>query len=377
MVLYSDTLLDELYQRGEALNGSFLVSLLSREEPPIRSFRDAIEAWHSGVPEAYRARFTDRLRSPQNETFFQAFCEVAVHHLLVRSGAMRVGGYPDPMTFPYFSVNSGAGRGSALVSVVSFIPDDHPAIAQQTLVDFIHELNQVKGRFRFAVYLRRWLPMDFDPTVVRRALESWFARLEQDASGGVYAEYRDGDIHVEFSVLERLETARDGLVAFHLPPLESNHILDAFKTTLDEEVERYRKLTDRSKPLVVVLFNNEEWRLGTNYLHEFFYGKPRLSMGWRSRQGRREIIRDFGAPFVPSIFNSGLGDDLGAVLLIEKVWEDLKVRLKVRVLNNPWCPNPTPEGMLEGKAALQPLKMTADQAYVRWEHLDQMLVDLT
>lgn len=375
-MLYSDTLLDELYQRGEATNGSFLVSLLSRDEPPIRAFREAIEAWHREVPEAYQARFSDRLRSAHNEEFFQAFCEVSVHNLM-RRGAVTVEGYPDPWSFPYFQVSDPESRSSALVSTVSFIPDDHPVYAQQALQEFIDELNTVSGLFRFAVYVRRWLPPGFDPAIVRRALESWFSRLEMDPHGVPYAEYRDGDIHVEFSVLERLEEPSAGLVSFHISPLESNEIVQTFQHALEDEVERFRKLTDRSRPLVVVLFNNEEWRLATNYLHECFYGKPRYTFAWKSDGRRRETVRDFGTPFGPSIFNSGLGDDLGAVLLAEKVWDDNRMRLKVRVLENPWCPRVLPAGLFERHTRLVPIKLTPEQAFMRWENLESLMVDLT
>ena len=357
------------------MNGSFLVSLLSRDEPPIRAFRDAIENWHGKVPDEFQGRFSDRLRSAHNEEFFQAFCEISAHHVL-QQGRGQVTGYPDPWSFPYFEVGDDKGERPGLVSVVSFIPDDHPVYAQQALQEFIDELNVVEGLFRFAVYVRRWLPPGFDPAIVRRALESWFGRLEVDPHGGTYAEYRDGDIHIEFSVLERLDAPSDGLVAFHVSPLESGDIIETFRSTIDDEVERYRKLTDRSKPLILVLFNNEEWRLGTNYLHEFFYGKPRYSFAWSTKGGRRETLRDFGAPFTTSVFNSGLGDDLGAVVLVEKVWDENCVRLKVRVLSNPWCPHPLPDGLFEGRTALTPVKLTSGEAFVRWENLEHLMIDL-
>src|SRR5688500_16720554 len=54
MALFADSLLSEIQSRGEAVNGSFLVSILVRDEPQIRLFREAMEEWFRQVPDTAR-----------------------------------------------------------------------------------------------------------------------------------------------------------------------------------------------------------------------------------------------------------------------------------------------------------------------------------
>lgn len=366
MALFSDTLLDEIRNRGETVNGSLLVSLLMRVDPQTRSLRDLLEEWYRQVPESGRKAFFSRLTSVKNEEFFQGFAELTLHRLLSREG-LEYRQFPEGPQKPFFMLASPQDENECHLYVSSFIPEGHSAYARRAYKNFIEELNKIKQRYRFAVYLRRWLPPDFDPSVVRRALENWFHRLDSDPHGGMYAEYRDGGVHVEFSILSKLSKQQDHLVGFYLTPLESTEILDKFREQIDGALSRYRRVGDRRRPLVVALFNNDEWKLPPNSLYDFFYGKPRLSFEWQSLEGRHERIRDFSHIFAQAIFNTGQGEDLAAVLLVERSWRDSGVELKVRCLHNPWCRFPLPEGFLAERTSLRPIAgTTPEQMIVRW-----------
>ena len=52
---------------------SFLVSLLTREEPAIVAFRDQIADWWSHLGDGARTPYASRLRSLEDDEFFQAF----------------------------------------------------------------------------------------------------------------------------------------------------------------------------------------------------------------------------------------------------------------------------------------------------------------
>lgn len=377
MALFPETLLSEIQSRGEAVNGSFLVSILVRDEAPIRSFRDAMENWFKQVPPAALNHFQSRLRSVKNEDFFQGFAELAFHELLLRDG-LEVKQYPEGPQQPFFLLTSPGEERDFYLSVASFIPDGHPHYARRVYKNFVDELNRIRHHYRFAVYLRRWLPPDFDPTVVRRALENWFHRLDSDPHGGQYAEYRDGGVHVEFSILSRTPKVTDHLVGFNLTPLETLNTLGGFREVIEAETARHRKLGDARRPLVVVLFNNDEWQLGQNYLYDFFYGKPKMSFNWATHGGRRENVRDFSSVYAQAVFNSPQGEDLGAVLMCEKIWRESGVDLKLRCLHNPWCRRRLPDRFFNDRTALKPLAGTSpEEMVVRWTHLDDSIVHLT
>lgn len=377
MALFSDTLLDEIRSRGETVNGSLLVSLLMRVDPQTRSLRELLEEWYRQTPEVGRKLFSGRLTSVKNEEFFQGFAELALQQLFTRDG-LEYKQYPDGAQKPFFQIAAPGQDRDFYFHVASFIPEGHSAYARRAYRSFIDELNKIKQRYRFAIFLRRWLPSEFDPTVVRRALENWFHRLDSDPHGGMYAEYRDGGVHVEFSILSKLSKPQEHLVGFYLTPLESTEILDHFRESIDSAAARYRRLGDRKRPLVVALFNNDEWKLPPNALYDFFYGKPRLSFDWESLEGRKERIRDFSNIFAQSVFNNGQGEDLAAVLIVERSWRDSGVELKVRCLQNPWCRFQLPEGFLAENTSLRPLSgTTPEEMIVRWAQLDALTVHLT
>ncbi len=377
MALFPDSLLSEIQSRGEPVKGSFLVSILVRDEPQIRLFRDAMETWYHHVPTESRGPLTARLCSVDNDEFFQGFAELAIHQLLRREG-LEILEYPDGDEKEFFRVRSPEESREFYLSVVSFIPEDHPHHVQRIYQNFLDELNRIEHRYRFAVYLRRWLPPEFEAGVVRRALESWFRRLDSDPHGGQYAEYRDGGVHVEFSILSRLEKPSTNLVGFNLTPLDSTEIIDRFGEVVEREQAKYEALKDDSRPLVIVLFNNDEWKLGPNYLYSFLYGKPRRVFTWKTLGGRREIVLDFSPVYARSVFNAPRGQSLAAVVVAEKLWQETGVDLRIRCLHNPWCTLQLPKGFFAEHASLKPIEGASEEDItVYWKHLDSQIVHLT
>jgi hypothetical protein len=350
---------------------SFLVSLLTRDEPAILSFRRQIEAWWARLSDDALPAFADRLRSLDNDAFFQAFAEVAVHEIL-RYHDVRVVEFGGGGGSPMRALSAADGTPFAL-GVVAYLPETQIRGSMSVYRHLVRELNQIHHHYYFSVYLKRWLPYDFDPRPIKRALEVWLDSLDDGSWHGKYAEYRDENIHLEFSILDKLNEDRRNLVRFRISPLRTPEVLDRVAECLNQLTEEAERSSFSELPLVAAVFSNEDWALPDSFLQDFLYGKSDYTFAWTTHGGRSERLRAYrqnGAKY--GAFVSPKYERVAAVLLVDKEWERDKVVFSLRVLHNPWASKPLDAKAFGDFAQCRVVDRDGDTAYMAWDHADRI-----
>ena len=367
---------DEFYASLDdlpAVHPGFVAALCRGKEPAIQSFRGQIETWFENLREDAKPTYRERLFSLDNPTFFQAFTELVLHEIVLNN-SMRVISYPvDDMEA--MAIALADNTGSFTVSVQSFIPEVQIRGSMRPFRQLLRELKEIEHRFLFSVYLKRWLPFQFDPTPIRRALEVWLDSLEDTNWEGKYAEYRDDHIHLEFSILDRLKVPTRDLVKFRITPLRTPSVLGSLGRVIEEKVERLVSQVGDETPLVLALFGNEEWDLPASYLEDFFYAKANFSFHWTTRGGRRERLKSYRANGrADAVFARPACRALSAVMMIDKKWERDRPVFSLRVYHNPWCDNALPTDVFAGFAQFRhfPTGELKDQSYLGWDALDRV-----
>lgn len=366
--LFSDELREELAALPRP-HPSFLVSLLTREEPAILAFRSQIVLWWSHLEDEARGAYLDRLRSLENEEFFQAFGEVAVHEIL-RYHDIRMLQYPKNAG-GWMTASSGNGGDHEFgLGVLSYLPEVQIRGSMSVYRHLVRELNQIHHHYFFSVYLKRWLPYDFDPRPIKRALEVWLDSLDDGSWHGKYAEYRDESIHLEFSILDKLNEDRRNLVRFRISPLRAPEVLEkivACVDTLMENAEGDEAL--EGKPLVATVFSNEDWALPEMFLQDFLYGKSDYSFNWTTHGGRNERLKGFTQQSSKyGVFSLEKYGKLSAIVLADKEWERDKVVFSLRVLHNPWAEVPLPPDYFSDFAQYRIIEKDGETAYLCWQN---------
>jgi hypothetical protein len=369
--LFTEALCTELAQLPRP-HPSFLVSLLTREEPAIAVFREQVSEWWSHLGEGARAPFGARLTSLENDEFFQAFGELAVHEIL-RYHGIRVHRYANEPG-GWMTAASGGGAGVEFgLGVLSDLPDVQVRGSMSVFRHLIRELNQIQHHYYFSVYLKRWLPYDFDPRPIKRALESWLASLDEGSWHGKYAEYRDDDIHLEFSILDKLREEKRDLVRFRISPLRTPEVLDRIKGCVDRLMEGAKAEGMSGMPLVATVFSNEDWALPEMFTLDYFYGKPDYAFYWSTKGGRRERVRTVQqATSKYGVFSSDKYRDLSAIVMTDKEWDRDKVVFSLRVLHNPWASNPLPRGCFGDFAQYCTIQQDGTESYLAWDNPERV-----
>jgi hypothetical protein len=347
---------------------SFLVSLLTREEPAIQAFRSQIVAWWNHLATEARIAYTDRLRSLENEDFFQAFGELAVHEIL-RYHDIRVLKYPDE-NGSWMEAAAGDDDARFGLGVISYLPEVQIRGSMSVYRHLVRELNQIHHHYYFSVYLKRWLPYDFDPRPIKRALEVWLDSLDDGSWHGKYAEYRDENIHLEFSILDKLSEDRRNLVRFRISPLRAPEVLDKVVGCVDTLVERLDDPDgEHDLPLVATIFSNEDWALPEMFLQDFLYGKPDYAFNWTTHGGRTERLKAFTQSSSKyGVFSLERYQKVSAVVLADKEWERDKVVFSLKVLHNPWANKPLPPEFFSDFAQYRTIDRDGDSAYLAWRN---------
>ncbi len=366
--LFSDELREELAALPRP-HPSFLVSLLTREEPAIQAFRSQIVLWWNHLEDEARAAYLDRLRSLENEEFFQAFGELAVHEIL-RYHDVRVIQYPAQAGGWMTARTGDENAGEFGLGVLSYLPEVQIRGSMSVYRHLVRELNQIHHHYFFSVYLKRWLPYDFDPRPIKRALEVWLDSLDDGSWHGKYAEYRDESIHLEFSILDKLNEDRRNLVRFRISPLRAPDVLERVVgcvDTLIEGLEEDASLTD--KPLVATVFSNEDWALPEMFLQDFLYGKADYAFNWTTHGGRNERLKAFTQRSSKyGVFSLDKYARLSAIVLADKEWERDKVVFSLRVLHNPWAEVPLPYDYFADFAQYRTIEKDGETAYLCWQN---------
>ncbi len=220
-----------------------------------------------------RSPLADGLRSLDNRRFFQAFAELSVLSTLVSSGwtALQTANRVLAMARPDGSPCN--------VLVTSFIYPGRPELDARPLMRLRQALSRVHARLRFAVFVRRALPADFDPAPVRQAVEIWLREVEGGRWDSRFAAFEDDQVALEFGLVgDQGEPvrARDGQdpVLMTLGPFLAARTIGHVEGRLVQALDAHRMGEHGDTPLLAALVSDRPWALSPGYLREFLYGKP-------------------------------------------------------------------------------------------------------
>ena len=172
-MLFSEATLDDL-RRVPGSAHSFARQLAEPDGEPLRVW---LEQAASLAPQTARDRWSETLTSLDNRRFFQGFAEAAATLQLQEGGwTLRDLQWPGPSLV----MRHTDGR-ELDVLVLSFIRQVRPGPDAAMITRLRRALDRVGSRSRIAVLVRRWLPHDFDPEPVRRAIDLWLREVDRGA----------------------------------------------------------------------------------------------------------------------------------------------------------------------------------------------------
>ncbi len=336
MTLFSDALLDDL----RALPGAshcFLKQLAADDGADQRAWLDGRLQQASG---SLRDRWADVLGSLDNRRFFQGYAELASTAVLQQVG-WRVTDLVWPG--PSLSARDPGGQPFQLMPL-GFIKQVRPA-DRDAVARLAKALERVASRSRIAVLVRRWLPHDFDPEPVRRAIDMWLREVDRAGWEGRYAEYRDDHVSLEFALTGEQATEGQGVVALTLGPFDAHRVMQALERRLVYELDAWRLSAWAEQPVVVCCVADQPWALPQGYLREMLYGKPvrQSTQPWEPR-----YTTTFGPEFTPSLFRDPLYETLAGLVLIERQ-PGRTQPVATTSFVNPWCERPVSADALPGR----------------------------
>ncbi len=345
MSLFPDVLVKRLRDMPGASH-SFLRQLCSPEAGQARAaIERAVYAMDSGL----RLGLEERLSSLDNRVFFQGFAE------LVAASALSSGGW---------QVSSGTCEGRLLrashpdggesnVIVLGFIHAQRPEFDQAGVRKLVRALERVATTLRFSIYVRRWLPPEFDPEPVRRAVELWLRECEEGAWEGTQAAYEDDGVALEFTLMGQEVKDGQSPVAMAAGPFVASRVMQALERRVVRELDRYRLGSQGDQPVLVVAVADQPWQLSRGYMREFLMGKPRFissethdvrdsssAVSWEAGLSRERE---------PCLFKDSVYQSVQGLLLMERTGRD-PLEVAGRAYSNPYarksldpgcCPVPT------------------------------------
>ncbi|MFZ5482387.1 MAG: hypothetical protein ACOZNI_36835 [Myxococcota bacterium] len=349
MELFTDRLVADL-DRMPGARHSFLKQICAPDACDVRARLQA-QIDQLGAPMDERA--VELLSSLDNRRFFQGFAEVAT------LGALRATGWEAAALHrpgPRIEVRR-AGSPPWMLSVLAFLHQTRPGGEEDTRQRLVDALARVQSRQRFAVLIRRWLPHDFDPDPVRRAIELWLGQVQGGQWDGRYAAYDDEHISLEFCLTGERARARQSPVAMVLGPFFAHRTLEVLEPRVVQELDRHRAAAQRNQPLVLACVSDQPWALNEGYVRDFLYGRAR-----RMQTGEGVTEVEFaGAPSV-CVFRDPLYDAIAGVLFVDRR-PAAPTRVRARAMLNPWARQPlTPADLGVRAFAEDPARTAAARA---------------
>lgn len=326
MELFPDRLVTDL-ERLPGASHTFLKQVCAPDQASLRA--GLSRAVHR-MNEPLRERAADLLTSLDNRRFFQGYAEVAAVTAL--EGA---GWEPTRLHTPgaRLEVRSPMGK-PWILSVLAFLHQVRPEGEAANRRALAESLGRIQGKHRFSVLIRRWLPHDFDPEPVRRAVETWLTQVAQDRWDGRYAAYEDERIALEFSLTGERVRRGDPLLAQIIGPFLANRTLEAVEPRVVRELDRHNASTLRDTPVLLACVADQPWALTEGYTRDFLYGRPRAML-----RDADESVSLFAPLGSVAVFRDPPYRNVGGLLLIDGQPAD-RVRLRARAWLNPWADHP-------------------------------------
>jgi hypothetical protein len=297
--------------------------------------RDMLEDAAGAAPPAVQERWRETLTSLDNRRFFQGFGEVVATKQLATSG-WKI----SEMAWPGPGLVVRKDDGAELdLLVLSFIRQVRTGPDRAMITRLHRALDRVGSRSRIAVLVRRWLPHDFDPEPVRRAIDLWLREVDRGGWDGRYAAYDDDHVSLEFALTGEQAEEGQGVVAFTFGPFEAQRTLEAVERRMvfDLDRDRYQNPT-RDRPTLVCCVGDQPFRISRGYLRELFFGKPVAQCTDADRPG---LELSYGPRYAPCLFRDPHYKHVAGVMFIERPDPDSRYAdptlLGARSWLNPWA----------------------------------------
>jgi len=351
MTAFPPALLADL-QRLPGASHSFLKQLAGEDAVLLRTELNAVV---SAAPDGVAMRWRDRLRSLDNRRFFQAMAEVMAVRTLMETGWTLT-----PARHGEHLVLSREGD-ELILMTLAFLRQTRAGPDGEVIDKLTRALDRVGSRSRIAMHVRRWLPHDFDPEPVRRAIDLWLREVDRGGWDGRYAAYEDEHVALEFALTGEKAEGGAPVVAFALPPHEAHKVREVVEKRLVFELDRHVAAGGESRPVFVACVSNEAWPLSRGHLRELLLGKP----------GSQELVGEpprmkmrFSRSYAPAIFRDPVYD-LVAGMGIWSRPDSQSARLGGPTYVAPWSIWPCPEAALP-RPLCHVLEREANEATLTW-----------
>ncbi|NOY28565.1 MAG: hypothetical protein GXP62_22145 [Oligoflexia bacterium] len=336
MSLFPEDLLTDLRQIPGA-DHSFLKQLADDDGRGTRQWLDgAVDRVGGAVAD----RWAQVLGSLDNRRFFQGYAEISTSDLLSTCG-WRINDLAWPG--PSLAVRDPSGQSFNAI-ILGFIKQIRP-IDQDAIGRLVRSLGRVGSRSRIVVLVRRWLPHDFDPEPVRRAIDLWLREVDRAGWEGRYAEYRDANVSLEFALTG--EQAHDGqqVVAMAMGPYDAHRTMDAVEQRVVYELDAYRLSAWSEQPVLLSLVCDQLWSLPRGYVRELLYGKP---VSQETLADTPHFRATFGVEMTPSLFRDPLYRTVSAAVLVQREPGATHPTAFASYVN-PWAQHPIDPQSLPGR----------------------------
>ena len=328
--LFSEELLEDVrHLRGAEY--SFLKQISTPEGAALRARAEAV-AVAGGDPVVHRWR--ELLGSLDNRRFFQGMAEVWVaEHLLAAGWSLPDLRWPGPM----LAMTTPEGQ-PVSVMTLAFVRQVRPRPDTATLQRLVRALNRVDARARIGIHVRRWVPHNFDPEPVRRAVEMWLRDVERHSDSETssntdrYAVFTDDHVSLEFALTGERAAVEQQPVAFLLGPYSGQQTLERVESSLLRELEALRQRDPDEHPTLVACVAEQPWRMSRGWLRELLYGKPT----WQQVSDAGGFEAAYTASFEPSLLRDRLCRAVSGLLLLDRSAE-LSLDSRARAYLNPWA----------------------------------------
>ena len=249
------------------------------------------------------------------------------------------------------------------VAVLAFARQQRP-IADRAVIDrLLRALDRLDSRSRVAVVIRRWLPHDFDPEPVRRAIDMWLQEVDRGGWEGRYAAYDDESISLEFALTGGNCPPDGRVVAFSLGPMDALRTLEAVQAALVVELERWRHAPrpEPTRPLLAICACTQPWGLPRGYLREMLLGKP-----VQITTGPEGFRVHYGIEQSPSLLRDPLQRHVQGIGFVDAPVETPE-RVALRTYLNPWARRQRDPDHF-ASPTLAPVQVSEEGPILRWFH---------